>query len=266
MSDAGATEKKDRSSAGKAATGFSARNYLLLIIALIALICLSLGLALAFGSANLSNGQKWFITGFLSMFALLSVSIVTWLVIRHSKKLAIAAFDESLEWRTTSPERQKRRLNAEVRELAGVLNVGEASLAELRAAYIVAEDLALRRVQNESAIHLMRKVSIGSADFDAVLVNKDLVTCISVAFLVRPEIPDEKVKRLLREANVAKNIVADMREGSRLRLLLILVTQLDRQDEAKLRSTIVDYFKTTPVDIDIRWMDFGNLQSMYSDE
>lgn len=257
------TRKPGASGATRSA---STRNYLLLIIGLIAVICFSLGLVLVYGSETLSSGQVWFLLAFLSLFVILSVSTVIWLVVRHARQLAVAEFDSALEWRTTSPEKQKRRLNLAVRELGHLLGVGEQQLADLRAAYIVAEDLALRRVQNEAGVPLMRKVTIGAADFDAVLINKDLVTCVAVSFLVRPVIEQERINRLLREAAIAKNIIDEIREGSRVRLLLLLVTQLDRSDEARLRSSITDYFRETPVNVDIMWMDFQELQKLYSDE
>jgi hypothetical protein len=251
----------ERSPNGAAAV----RNYFLLVIALIAAVCLSLALVLAYGASSLSSGQIWFLSLFLTAFSVLGTGTVLWLLLRYSKKLAVAEGDDALDWKITPPEKQKRRLNDEVRELGAILNIGEEHQADLRAAYIVAEDLAIRRIQNEFGSPLMRKVSIGNADFDAVLIDKDLVICIGVAFLVRPAISGEKIKRLLREAAAAKNALANIREGSRLRLLLLLVTQLDRADESKLRATIADHFKTTPVDVDIRWMDFAGLQKLYSE-
>jgi hypothetical protein len=240
-------------------------NYFLLVIALIVAICLSLALVLAYGTANLSSGQIWFISLFLMAFAVIGTGTVTWLLVRYSKQIAVADGDDRLVWKVTPPEKQKRRLNDDVRELGAILNIAEDHQADLRAAYIVAEDLAIRRIQNEYGSPLMRKVSIGNADFDAVLIDKDLVTCIGIAFLVRPAISREKINRLLREAAAAKNALAGIREGSRVRLLLLLVTQLDRSDESKLRATIVERFKTTPVDVDIRWMDFAGLQKLYSE-
>ncbi|MCO6512266.1 MAG: hypothetical protein J5I65_15895 [Aridibacter famidurans] len=244
----------------------SPRNYFFLVAALIALVCLSVALVLAYGSVAMTSGQIWFLSGFLVLFSVFSVSIVVWMALRQARQLAFAARDGAIDWRTTSPEKQKRRLNLEVRELGAVLKLNESQLAELRAAYIVAEDLALRRVQNESRVPLMRKVTLGAADFDAVLIEGDLVICVSMIFLVRPSIPQEKINRLLREAAIARNALEEFREGSRIRLLLLLVTQLDQKDEAKLRSTVADLFKATPVNVDIRWMDFQKLQGMYSDE
>jgi len=257
---------KDRKEGANGGSAIPARTYLLLVIALVALVCLSIAIILAYGSDSLSTGQVWFLSGFLVLFSVAGVATVTWLLIRHSRQLAFGETDRKIEWKTTSPEKQKRKLNAEVRELASLLGIDASHIGDIRAAYIVAEDLALRRVQNESGSPLMRKVSFGAADFDAVFTSGRLVTCTSVLFLVRPDVPQEKINRLLREAAIAKNVITDIREGSKVRLLLILVTQLDSKDEARLRSSVADQFKSTPVDVDIRWMDFQKLQELYSDE
>lgn len=259
-------DSKDQQTGSPLKAGDPFRNYFYPVLALVAVISVSVALVLILGSSTLSSGQIWFLGGFLAVFAAFSVSIVIWLLNRHSRSLAVSRGDGAIEWRTTSPEKQKRRLNVEVYELGRLLGIEKGQLAELRAAYIVAEDLALRRIQNESGVPLMRKVTIGAADFDAVLVKGDLVTCISVIFLVRPSVEQEKVSRLLREAAIAKDVIEEFRKGSRIRLLLLLVTQLDQKDEAKLRSTVVSYFESTPVDVDIRWMDFQQLQKLYSDE
>jgi len=254
----------ERTAAEKPASGFRVRNYLTLIMILIVLISFSLGLALAFGSANFTAGQTWFLITILAAFAFFSVATVTRLVIRHSKRLEVGEFDHTIEWRTSSPDKQKRRLAAEVLELAQELDLPREQLADLRSAFIVAEDLALRKIQNDVGIPLMRKVAVGNADFDAIFIDGDLITCIVVTFLVRPDLPQEKINRILRETSAAKNFIDGIREGSRVRLLLSLVTQLGRKDEARLRSTLADRFKSTPVDVDIQWMDFQKLQRVYA--
>lgn len=242
------------------------RNYLAWISLLIVLVALAIGVALAYGSANLSYGQSWFLIVVLAIFAFFGVGNVTWLIVRHGKRLQVARYDHTIEWKTSSPEKQKRRLGAEVLELASALNLPREQLADLRSAFIVAEDLALRKIQNDVEVPLMRKVSVGNADFDAVFIDKDLITCIVVTFLVNPELSQDKVNRILRETAAAKSYIDEVREGSRVRLLLSLVTQLNREDEANLRSSLAAKFRSTPVDVDIRWMDFQKLQRVYADE
>jgi hypothetical protein len=47
---------------------------------------------------------------------------------------------------------------------------------------------------------------------------------------------------------------------------MVLVTQLDQVGEAKLRAAVVKKFTpdTTPVDVDIRLLDFESLQKIYT--
>ena len=45
-------------------------------------------------------------------------------------------------------------------------------LGDLQSAYIVAEDLALRQIQQEENIPLMRHVSVGGVPFDAVMIKR----------------------------------------------------------------------------------------------
>ena len=249
-------------------SAFSVKNYLTLVILLIVLICFSLGIALGLGAPSLSSPQKWVLIATMIIFPFLSVSIVTWLIIRHSKKLAIADNDEDIHWETASSEKQKRKLNTEVRELAKTLEISTEQLSDLRSAYIVAEDLALRKIQEEADVPLMRKLNIGNADFDGICIQDDLVTCIEVTFLVSPQISANKINMFLRKAASAKTVLQQKRKGSKIRLLLVLVTQLDDEGEAKLRSTIKENFKpdSTPVDVDIRFLDFQTLQKVYAED
>ena len=252
----------------KTAPAFFTRNYLTLIIALVVLIVAAIGLALAFASPNLSSSQIWFLIISLILFPFFSISIISWLILRHSNKLVVGENDDSLSWETSSDEKQKRKLNNEVRELAKDLEIPTEQLSDLRSAYIVAEDLALRKVQSEASTPLMHKINVGQADFDAVGIEDDLITCIEVTFVVSPNVSLEKINSYLRKAAVAKTILAQTRKGSRVRLLIVLVTQLDEPDLAKLRTNVRKKFKpeTTPVNVDIRFLDFLTLQKIYAED
>lgn len=249
-------------------SAFFTRNYLTLIIILIVLICATLGSALAFAAPSLNAFQKWFFILSLVFFPIFSISIVAWLILRHSNKLIVGENDESINWETTSTEKQKRKLNTEVRELAKHLNIPVEQLSDLRSAYIVAEDLALRKVQGETNLPLMRKISIGNADFDAVFVEKDLVTCVEVTFTVMPDILQDKINTYLRKAASAKSVLANTRKGSRVRLLLVLVTQVDDQVLDELRTNVRNKFSpdTTTVAVDVRFLDFLTLQKIYAED
>ncbi len=240
------------------------QNHLILIVGLTALACLIAGLALTFASANLDAAQRWLLLTFLILFPVAGLTISIWLILRHHRKLTVAAKDENIDWQLTEPDEQRSKLNAQVIELAASLGIPKQQIADLRSAYIVAEDLALRQVEHEGKTPLMRHINIGEAGFDGLLVNHDVVTCIDVTFLVKPEITHEKIGSVLKKTEYAIKKLQEIRPGTKLKLLLAVVTQMNAEDETRMRSLLIEKFALTPVDVDIRLMDFEGLQRIYA--
>jgi hypothetical protein len=98
------------------------------------------------------------------------------------------------------------------------------------------------------------------------MVNSDIVTCIETTFLVTPHVSQEKINTTLKKIEFTSKKLNELRPGTKLRLLLALVTQLDQEGESKLRSTLISKFSTTPVDVDIRLLDFEGLQKIFVSE
>jgi hypothetical protein len=227
---------------------------------------LALFVALAAGATLAVRSQDWgsaglFVAG-IALFALI-------VLLEISKNRRIAAIDDRkfIQWDAAMPEIQRQNVNLEVRELARLLNVGNDQLPDLLSAYIVAEDLALRQIQQEENLPLMRHVSIGRTPFDAILVDHDLITCIEVSFLVVPDVRQERIESMLKKITQAKKNLGEMKSRLRLRLMLVLVTQLTSDEEERLRGVLVTRrFTDTPVDIDIRLLDFEILQKVYVSE
>ncbi len=242
------------------------RNYLILIFAFAALICLSIVFLLAIIGPTLEPMQTWVLIAFLAGFSILSLGVIAWLVLRHAKVLSIASNDQSIGWENVSPESQKKALNEEVDELASIMNVPVEQLNDLRSAYIVAEDLALRKIQQEANRPLLRHVSLNKVGFNALNIEDDLVTCVQVCFVASEDIRQEKINTVLRRLSKAKAALSDIRKGSKIRLLLVLVTQLDQEAESKLRASLVSKFSSTPVNVDIRLLDFQSLQRTYAEQ
>ena len=181
----------------------------------------------------------------------------------------MAALDDRkfIKWDDALPEIQRQNVDLEVRELARLLGVGDDQLADLLSAYIVAEDLALRQIQHEENLPLLRHVSIGKTPFDALLVDRDLITCIEVSFLVVPDVRQEKIESILKKISTAKKNIEELKSRLRLSLMLVLVTQLTQDEEEQLRAVLgTRRFSETPVDIDIRMLDFEMLQRVYVSE
>ena len=250
----------------------AANNYFPLMVTLILVVCLAAGLALAFASQSMDSAQRWVLIAFLIIFSigglvfsLFGATLSEWLTVREWRKLKAIENQDKIAWDVLPPLAQRRKLTEEVKNLASLLNVPSDQMTDLLSAYVVAEDLALRQIQQEEKIPLMRHVTVGNAEFDAILVREEIITCIEVTFLVKPNLAQEKVNHIIRKVDTAKQIFSKIRPEAKLKLLMVIVTQLDKQDEAQLRSSIgKKMFPETPVDIDIRLRDFEELQKIYA--
>lgn len=223
--------------------------------------------ALLAAGAGLSIRDQYWTAAMLFVAAALVLVLAVLIEITHSRRLAATDDRKFIRWDAAMPEVQRQNVNVEVRELARLLNVGSDQFPDLLSAYIVAEDLALRQVQQEENLPLMRHVSIGKIPFDGILVDQDLITCIETAFLVVPDVRQEKIESILKKATMAKRNLAEMKSRLRLKLMLVLVTQLSEEEEDQLRGVLTTRrFTDTPVDVDIRMLDFEMLQKVYVSE
>ncbi len=221
------------------------------------MLCLFTGLAMAFAAGN------WLLSA-IFLFSAIGITVFSWLNLSESRKLSVGKKINKLQWEIALPDTQRHKLNVEVNELAVLLNIPDEQISDLLSAYIVAQDLALRQIQHESKTPVMRHVSIFDTSFDAVFVRQNLITCVEVSFVVTPEVRQEKIDFILGKIALVNNRFKQMNADSRVRLLLLLVTQLDRAAETELRSTVKDKFADTLVDVDIELVDFETLQKTYA--
>ena len=197
--------------------------------------------------------------------SLVGTAIYFWLSSRAVQRLAAAHDESRIDWQAALPEVQRESLNIEVAELSRILEVRSEQVSDLQSAYIVAEDLALRQIQQEEQVPLLRHVSIGGVPFDAVFVKQDLLLCGEVSFLVAPDLRQERIESMLRKMARVQKVVDQMNVGMRVRLMIILITQLTFEDEEQLRKKLnaAKRFTGTPVEIEIRFLDFEALQKIY---
>ena len=227
-------------------------------------LSVSVGLCLVGGLGLALLLQMW---PFVALFAmsLVGLLIYSFLSSRTARRLAAAQDEARIEWESALPEVQRQSLNLEVVELSRLLEVSTEQISDLQSAYIVAEDLALRQIQQEERVPLLRHVSLGDVPFDAVLVKGDVIICAEVAFLVAPELRQERIDSMLKKMARVQTIVAQMSAVMNVRLMVILVTQLTFEDEELLRKRLntAKRFPESPVDIEIRFLDFEALQRIY---
>lgn len=228
-----------------------------LFLSAVVLICLIGGLVYAASIA------QWPLA---AIFAVAAVGLIAyaWFSVDQFKRIAASLEQKRIDWEAALPEIQREHLNVEVLELSKVLEVETEQVSDLQSAYIVAEDLALRQIQQEENVPLLRHVTVAGVPFDAVFVKDDLVNCCEVSFLVIPDLRQEKIDAMMLKVKRAKDSVDSAKAGLRVRMMLILVTQLSKEDDDRLRSVLnTRRFSTTPVDIDIRLLDFEALQRIY---
>jgi Ca2+/Na+ antiporter len=219
---------------------------------------------LAVVGAILSMRDQQWPVAMLCLGAVLAFALFVFLIISRNRRLEAAGDRRLIKWNAAIPELQRQNVNLEVKELARLLDVEDDQVSDLLSAYIVAEDLALRQVQQEEDRPLLRHVQLGSMHFDAVLIEEDTITCIEVSFLVVPDVRQDKIESMLKKISTAKKNLATAKLRLRLRLMVVLVTQLSKEEEEHLRGMLITRrFTETPVDIDIRLLDFESLQKVY---
>jgi hypothetical protein len=235
----------------------SVPNYPLLAVGAIVLFFLIAGIISALRMQN---------TLFAILFgvSLLGTAIFFLINLNFRKRLTGSEKNKNLAWNIELPSSQQTKLKSEVIGLAKIMDISQEQLSELLSAYIVAEDLALRQIQQESRTPVLRHVQIGEISFDGILVKQDLITCIEVTFLIAPTITQEKINLYLDKMAAVKKFLEESKLDGRMRFLLVLVTQLDQRGEAELRSSLVKKFADTTVEVDIRMLDFEGLQKVYA--
>ncbi len=226
-------------------------------------LSISVGICLAAGLVLGIFLRAWPLVALFAL-SLVGLCIYSFLSSRTTRRLAAAQDESRIDWEAALPEVQRESLNIEVVELSRILEVSTEQISDLQSAYIVAEDLALRQLQQEEQVPILRHVSLGDVPFDAVLVKQEMIICAEVSFLVAPELRQERIDSMMRKMARVKTIVAQVNVAMSVRLMVVLVTQLNFEDEDRLRKSLnTKRFSGTPVDVDIRLLDFEALQRIY---
>ncbi len=225
-----------------------------------------LAAVLMIGAVVAVYSKNWTIAS-IFVVALIGLAIYAGASVYKMNTLSSGLSQNRIEWSTAMPDLQRQSLNIEVRELSKILQVEAGQLSELQSAYIVAEDLALRQIQHEEGVPLMRHVSVAGVPFDAVFQKDGVLVCCEVAFLVSPELRQDRITSMIKKITQAKKAIEGTGTITNVRLMIALVTQIVSQDEQILRSALnTQKFGDTPVDIDIRLLDFEALQTLYVTE
>jgi hypothetical protein len=201
----------------------------------------------------------------LVLVPLSGLILATTVILRNARRLSRNPKEDFGE--LMLPEAQRRKLNSEVRELAAIIGIESEQMGDLRAAYILAEDLALRQIEQEKKLPLKRHVKIGEAEFDAVFISRDVSTLVDVTFLVTSDISQKKIDAVLQKVDAVKRNFARIKSKTKVKLMLVLVTQMNAEDESRLRASIAENFRAMSINFaEIRLLDFEGLQRIFTED
>lgn len=231
-------------------------NYPLMLVGGFVVLCLAGVLALS------ASREEWPIVA-LTSFALLGAAAYAY----FGSVRRPAGLQQRLDWQSSLTEVQKQSLALEVEGIAASLELDPWQTTELFSGYVVAEDLALRRLQQEHSAPMIRHLQVGGAPFDAMIIEHDELLCVEVSFVVKPDIRQEKVDSMLRKMGTVKRYLASQRIDAALKLLIVVVTQLTPDEVEKLKARLTGKrFPDSPVNIDIHFYDFEDLQRSFVTE
>lgn len=228
------------------------------------LLCSLIAATICYGQ-DLNSFQRWVLILFLFLSAFAGFGYGFWQIRRQQQKLPAAPGKIEFAWTQMSPEQQRLKLNLEIMMIADRLQMS-GQHEDLRAAYMIAEDLALRKIELDQALSLRRHVVLENAPFDAAAQKADKIYCVEVTFLVSPEISPARVEAIFNKlAQVARRL-REAESELKPHLLLALVTQLTPPEETEMRRAVKKLFAAPPVDADVFFMDFENLQTVFTAE
>lgn len=166
-----------------------------------------------------------------------------------------------------TPEQQKRKLNLAVSAISHALELPEANRADVRSAYVIAEDLALRQIEIIYQLPLLRHRVLEGVPFDGVAVQDETVFCIEVEFLTAPEFSSERLTAIFDKTDYASQRVRLSNARMKIKLVLILITQLSPADEAAFHKKLEKQIRLgAPVDVEAPIFNFEQLQHTFLNE
>ena len=243
-------------------------NQSIVLINLVVAVFLIIVLFITFATEGFGSGAGRVFAVFLTLLSVFGIILSTSLILRKARNSVIEKFNKGFEWAISVPEIQRQKLNREVLRIAAAMEIPEDQLSDLLLAYIVAEDLSLREIQQEAGQPLIRHARIGEAGFYAILLANKLITCVEVTFVVEPFISAELIDSISEKIAVAKSVVDRQFPGSSIKLMLVIATQLDALNEAELRANLTkdkDKFAQIPANyFEITIFSFEELQRIYT--
>jgi hypothetical protein len=181
-----------------------------------------------------------------------------------SKKSSSRASGETFVLSPMTPEQQKRKLNLAVTSLINALGLPETNRGDVRSAYVIAEDLALRQIEIINQLPLLRHYVLEGVPFDAVAIKDKSIFCIEIEFLTAPEFPPARLAAIYDKIDYVNQRITLLRPDAKITLVLILITQLSSADEKFFHKKLEKQIRAqAPVEVDAPIFNFEQLQHTF---
>lgn len=192
------------------------------------------------------------------------LSFGVWFILRNLQKFARDSAGGV--WQLMSFEEQKRKFVTKIEKLSANSDLRKEEISKLKSDYLLAENLALRQIERERKTPVTRNICVAETNFDAGFVSRNGFTFAEIVFLTTPNFSPQDADSLLNKMQATKKRFARLNLNSKIRLLLVFVTRLDETAEARLRHLLSESFNSTPVDVDVRLLDFETLLRDFTEQ
>ena len=243
---------------------------------------------LGIAADKLQGGEKLPLIWFVVLFPLLVLAAFYRLVTKHHGKLyAPADYKDDKSFLKTLPaEQQRARLEEEIvstelytaqptHEAAAPPNIGDSSLQresspssnDIRSQYLLAERLAVQKLEKEFRISFQTQVSFGegrATAFDAVADEGDRFTAVEVKYLRKPNAIPAPFRDALYRAVPAYGLVAKRNENKGFRLVIAVVADFtDPEDIERVTRQISRVIADAPIPTELRVFKFEELKNEF---
>ena len=248
------------------ATDRATRNPLGVIGLFIVLIYACAGLVLGSAGSTLDANQRWVMVVFIIFFPCLVLMVFYLLVTRHASKLYAPSDwrDEANFFRSQTTEEQKQRLEKEVSSAGDNTGSTRRSDEDIRAKYVLAENLVLRVLENELKAKISRQVVLKDRHdlaFDGAVLRENEFLLIEVKYTSTSFIPSEIIAALYKRAATLAETLGVYSLGREVKLLIAVVADMNEDDRLRLENSLSRHNRGQGVEI--RVYDFSALRRQF---
>ena len=253
-----------------------ARNPIGIVALFLVLIYGIAALLLGTSGNGLTEAQRWVVVCFLVAFPVLMLSVFTYLVVRHHEKLYAPSEyrDERHFFKKLSAADQKQRIDEQVevlledesarkeaRQVAGG-TYRSLTRGEIRQDISIAEDLALRAIEEELGCSIARQIGIrageGWLNLDGAIAKGEELVAIEVKFVKDGRIAVFQLEHLIERLETLK-----FDRFTRASLLLAIVSDGSEAEDQALQEKLRALAERSKIPVTFRIFRLNLLKARY---